>query len=298
LGPITTLTVEAFKSKAKSTKENPAMIKSQLLFKSFRGHAGRPGLVGGSAPKMMPVRDDVWSSGPPAINLVAAKDDATMSREDAKRRVLKEHDGGRTPVVMDGVSYYLSAKALNKMTAEHGEGGINKPYQRERILAIQSLDELAANANVTYREDKKDDPDIDLIAEGRALFSVGGTNYIVRLLGKIWREGANRSDKLHSIAIEDVIVEKPGTDQLSLSTGSNLHKNLGIDRLGMSGNHLSASVAFEARIQRIRNESSQLFSKAIPESKAELIKEHKRLVVVHGSVSGRLDFGLWLEQLD
>jgi len=43
------------------------MIKSQLLFKSFIGHAGRPRLVGGSAPKMMPVRDDVWSSDLSAV---------------------------------------------------------------------------------------------------------------------------------------------------------------------------------------------------------------------------------------
>jgi len=293
LGPITVLTVDDFKAKAKATLEKPTMIKSLLLFKSFRGHAGRPGQVGGSAPRMMSVRDEVGSSGSSANNPVSVKNDATMSREDAKRRVLKEHDGGRLPVMMDGVSYYLSAKALNKMTAEHGEGGVSKPYQRERILAIQSLDELAANAKVAYREDRKEDPDVDLIAEGRALFSVAGTDYVVRLLGKIWRQGANRNDKLHSIAIEDVIVEKPGADQLSLGTGSNLQKNLGIDRLGISGNHLSASVAFERRIQRIRNESSKLF-KATGESPADLIKEHQRLVDVLRSPSHEDD----LEEAD
>lgn len=224
-----------------------------FLFKTFPGHRGRPGLVGGSAPKMAPMPGD--DAGVGELAVVRAKADATLSREEAKRQVLADHQNGKKPVIMDGIGYYISAKALNKMTAEHGEGGADKPFQRERIVAIQALDELASRASVMYRDDRKSDPDVDLIAEGRAWFAYAGKLYQIRLLGKIWRQGAHRLDKLHSMAIEDVMIEEPGTDQLSLDAGDNLHKNLGIDRLGMSGNRLSASVAFANRILALRKES-------------------------------------------
>lgn len=50
------------------------------------------------------------------------------------------------------------------------------------------------------------------------------------------------------MAIEDVIIEKPGVAQESPDAGSSLHGEAGIDRTGDDGSHLSASATLNKSI--------------------------------------------------
>ena len=164
---------------------------------------------------------------------------ATEKRSVAIERVLMRLQG--RPVEMDGRQYSVSKSSLSKMTAEHGEGGVTKPYQKERIAAIQSLPELAKNADVTYRSDDGRDPGVDQLAEGRVWLEYKGNKYLVRLLGKIWKSEAGLHDKLHSLAIEDVVVEEPGAAQESPDAGSSLQGETGGGNAGDTGVSLPLS---------------------------------------------------------
>lgn len=152
-----------------------------------------------------------------AIPIIYAKDDITLNRSEAidKTISLIRKMGGF--LIIGNKPYSVSKSALNKMTAQHGEAGIDKAYQKERIAAIQSLSELTQVAVTTIkRSDDGRDVRVQHVVEFHAPFCFDGNVYRVRLLAKEFTELAKENektlvDKLHSMKIEDIIIKKIGS---------------------------------------------------------------------------------------
>lgn len=133
---------------------------------------------------------------------VKAKPNATLHIAEAVEKAIAETNGEVT--TGDGLHWALSKKALNKMVAATNQDG-PKAYQRERIIAIQSLADLAkAATNPVIRDDDGRDVEMDKVYEYFVPFEVGGDVLTVRLLCKHFKETSSRSDKIHSIAMDAI----------------------------------------------------------------------------------------------
>jgi hypothetical protein len=180
---------------------------------------------------------DVNIVGRYALRPVDAKADLTLNRMAAITRVLQEFDHGKRPVYVsrERREYHISRASLLKMTAHLGRSGSPKPYQRERIAAIQSLSELVGRAEPTADyADRMAQPDVARIREFTAPFRFDGQIWTVRLLAKDFTVDAKTSnrtlrDKLHSLAIVDVEVEKPAGSGAVGGEGISLD-SIGIDQ--------------------------------------------------------------------
>ena len=172
---------------------------------------------------------------PGIIPVVHAKAGATLSKKAAFDAVMLEFEEGKKPVVFgDGSEARVSRNSLTKMTAPKGEGGADKPYVRERILAIQSLSELAAKAfeDPTVKDDGRD-PDIASVHEYYAPFKVGDETFRARLFVKQFDESRAGDRKLHSLSLEDIDLEEvPSSRSQSTGVSARLETNIGVNMTG------------------------------------------------------------------
>ncbi len=106
----------------------------------------------------------------------------------------------------DGLVWALSKNSLNKMIAATNKDGA-KAYQKERIIAIQQLQELANTAkNPLIRADDGRDGRVNSIYEYFAMFDVLGKTLKVRMLCKHFANPDKRlQDKMHSIAMDEAV---------------------------------------------------------------------------------------------
>lgn len=123
----------------------------------------------------------------------------TTSRKQAIEETAARIASIRTP---DNLVWAVSKKALGKSTAHENKDG-EKPFQRERIAAIQQLDNLAAAANIPplVRDDDGQDSEIDKIYEYLAPFDFEGKTFKARLLCKKWKPELSREDRYHSLSM-------------------------------------------------------------------------------------------------
>ena len=135
------------------------------------------------------------------VEPIKAMPDATTSIADAVEKAIADTNGEVT--TGDGLHWALSKKALNKMVAATNQDG-PKPYQRERIIAIQSLVDLAKAAqNPVIRDDDGRDVEMDKVYEYFVPFEIEGNVLTVRLLCKKFKADASPIDKMHSMAMDD-----------------------------------------------------------------------------------------------
>lgn len=136
-------------------------------------------------------------------SVVKAKEGSFLSIEKAISKALSDTSGFVT--TGDGMVWALNRKGLNKMVAAQNKDG-PKAYQRERILAIQQIVELAHSAKkpVISKDDGRDQM-VEAIYSYFAEFSSGGATLRVRILCKKYREQKKTlKDKMHSIAMDGV----------------------------------------------------------------------------------------------
>lgn len=134
--------------------------------------------------------------------VVVGKGDETLSIEQAIDRTLSETSG--TITTGDSMVWELSKCSLNKMVAKTNKDG-DKPYQTERIKAIQNLKELAfSSKKPLIRQDNNNDGEIESIYEYLTKFSDGEKVFSLRLLCKKYKKPNKRTkDKMHSMAVMD-----------------------------------------------------------------------------------------------
>jgi Large polyvalent protein-associated domain 3 len=144
------------------------------------------------------------------IPVIVAKSGATFSKNDAIEKVLAEFDNGKKLLKLsDGREARISRNVLNKMTSHMGPGGSAKEFVRERILAIQSLPDLASNAvELPTHQDNRRDPEVVSSHEYFAPFRVGDDVYRARLFLKVFVENSGKGNKLHSLRLENIEVEE------------------------------------------------------------------------------------------
>lgn len=133
---------------------------------------------------------------------VIAKGDETLSIEQAIDRAISQTNG--TIETGDSMVWSLSRNSLNKMVAKTNKDG-DKPYQAERIKAIQNLKELALTAKEPMiRDDKSNDAEVEAIYEYMTKFSDGDKMLNLRLLCKKYKKPRkNLKDQMHSMAVMD-----------------------------------------------------------------------------------------------
>ena len=179
------------------------------------------------------------------VEVVKSRQNVTLNRDLAVARALLDHDGGKRPVKVgpEQREFYISRKRLDKMTAPFDRDGKPKKYVKERIAAIQSLDELAAVAVPRdERVDLEDPSHVAKVFEYVSPFEYGGKVYRARLLAKEFKPETKQTDKLHSLAIEDVIVEDVPADQLA-SSGN----ETGVKPAGLTGSEAPDAATVRTR---------------------------------------------------
>ncbi|MEI7671229.1 MAG: JAB domain-containing protein, partial [Deltaproteobacteria bacterium] len=194
------------------------------------------------------------------VNIVSAPASLTLKRSDAIESALQavEDKGGYLKI--DNGEYAVSRSALNKMTAEHGEGGFSKPYQRERIIAIQVLPELVAAAKDIPRPDDGRAPRVKVIHELYAPLEYQGKLYSVRILAKEFTDEAkgqdkNLKDKLHSLRIDDIIIgEYTGTLAPGVSSGGLENTGIAPARAKSDANAASPTADRKVKLRQLIRE--------------------------------------------
>lgn len=143
---------------------------------------------------------------------VKANPNATTLIADAIKIALDNTKGNVT--TGDGLNWEINNTSLNKMIAATNKDGV-KAHQKERIIAIQQLAELAkAAANPLVRADDGSDGQVEAIYEYNTPFTVEENRFNVRLLCKKWKSPNKRQkDKMHSMAMDDAV--GPATQVIS-----------------------------------------------------------------------------------
>ncbi|ASF45217.1 defense against restriction DarA-related protein [Methylovulum psychrotolerans] len=133
---------------------------------------------------------------------VKANPNASTVIADAVAAALNNTQGQVT--TGDGLVWEVNRTSLNKMVSATNQDGL-KAYQRERIIAIQHLAELAkAAVNPVVRGDDGRDEQVEAILEYNVPFVIEEKSFNVRLLCKKWKKPfKNQKDKMHSIAMDD-----------------------------------------------------------------------------------------------
>jgi len=111
---------------------------------------------------------------------------------------------GNSVATGDGLTWAVSKASLQKMIAKTNADG-DKPYQKERIIAIQHLKEIAASTKTpVIREDDGRDPQVEAVYEYNTNFTVLDAVRGVRLLCKKFKTPTkNMKDKMHSMAMDE-----------------------------------------------------------------------------------------------
>lgn len=144
---------------------------------------------------------------------VVAQEGNTLSiRQAIEIAVL--NSGGRI-TTSDGLVWVVSNSSFQKMIARQNQSG-EKPFQRERILAIQQLSEIAGNCfPPLIRPCDGRDTDMESIYEYYGEFQAFGEIRKVRLLCKKFKERRSLkvTSKMHSMAMDgESPVARFGTD--------------------------------------------------------------------------------------
>lgn len=194
-----------------------------------------------------------FSLGRKKLRIIHPKDGATLSKKEAINRVMAEFGEGAEPVKFsDGREATINRSKLGKMTAHEGPGGEKKPHVRERILAIQSLRELAAVALElpTHLDDGRDTR-VETSHEYFAPFLVGDEVYRARLFVKVYKPEAELGTKLHSLRLEDIEIEESPARQPLSGMPAGLANELGIAGTGESGAVSAASTEGEMTVSEL-----------------------------------------------
>lgn len=148
--------------------------------------------------------------------VVKAKEGLSLQIKDAVEKSLQSLAG--VVETSDGMKWGISASKLNKMVAATNADG-PKPFQRERIMAIQQLQELAKAVGAPkVRPDDGRDENVEAVYEYFTKFEAFGEVRGVRILcKKLKLQTKQQKDSMHSIAMDkagEVPVTRIDTDGL------------------------------------------------------------------------------------
>lgn len=153
-----------------------------------------------------------------AMTLPREKEAGGFAPEQIKaaiQRALNDTDG--QVQTGDSMVWALSRTSLNKMVASNNQDG-QKPFQKERILAIQSIRAIASIATEpSIRSDDKNVPEIESIYEYFSTFETGGRTYKVRLLCKKFVPESPAVDKMHSMKLDGAPADQISPDGLLIN---------------------------------------------------------------------------------
>lgn len=156
-----------------------------------------------------------WATWKALRDAEEARNSPSLLIKTAIANALSQTDG--KVETSDALVWALSKSSLNKMVASNNKDG-EKPFQKERILAIQSIQAIANTAvSPVVRPDDNNSPEIEAIFEYLSTFETGGKTYKVRLLCKKFVKDSTADDKMHSLKLDGVPADQVVPDGLLIS---------------------------------------------------------------------------------